>query len=817
MKAAATTLRSPGGGAPARRAVIRWAWRLLRREWRQQLLILGLITVAVGATTVGVGVASNTPLSSYVGFGMAHDLATFSGSSASNAATISSWRTRFGPVDIIEDQTLFLPGSVDTFALRAQDPRGPFGSPLLALVTGRYPSSATEVALTSDVASAYHVGVGQSVRIDGSLRLVTGIVENPQNLLDQFALVVPGQVRSPTQVRVLFDAPGVAPAKLGANVVTVGTVAQGNLINPETIAIALATLALLLIALVSVAGFTVIAQRRSRAIGMLGALGATDRNIRLVIRANGVFVGLAGALAGGVVGLVAWLAYRPHLEASAHHAIGPWHLPWAVVIFAMLFAVVATFVAAGRPARAMARVSTVAALSGRPPQPKRLRRTALPGVIFTGAAFLLLGWAGASGGNGSGALGLIGGFVALVVAIVLIAPFLLVALARLLRRSPFVVRLATRDLVLYRARSGAALGAMSVGVMIAVVVMVASAARFGNVLDYAGPNLTSTQLIVYAIPPGPSAPSTTPLATKRADAAAIGRSVQATSVLELDSVNATLHHNAPGREFTGPLYLATPALLAAYHVSPASISPSTDVVTMRKGLPSISHMQLGCALFRSSGPAANHCSTNRVIDNPKMQYISSLPSGTSAPNTVLTERALRQIGASVSVAGWLLDTSRSLTPQQITTARSLASADGMQIETKSGIPSSASIIDWATFVGVALALGILAMSIGLIRSESASDLRILTATGASSGLRRYLTAVTAASLSFVGALMGTVSAYIAMIAYSRSSKLDGLSSLASVPVANLVVVVVVMPLLAALVGGLLAGREPTAFSRQPIE
>ena len=33
-----------------------------------------------------------------------------------------------------------------------------------------------------------------------------GIVENPQNLLDTFALVAPGQVTRPTQVTVLFDA-----------------------------------------------------------------------------------------------------------------------------------------------------------------------------------------------------------------------------------------------------------------------------------------------------------------------------------------------------------------------------------------------------------------------------------------------------------------------------------------------------------------------------------------------------------------------------------------------------------------------------------
>ena len=55
---------------------------------------------------------------------------------------------------------------------------------------------------------------------------------------------------------------------------------------------------------------------------MLGFLGATDRHIRLVVRANGVVVGIGGALIGTDLGLVAWLAYRPRLETSAHHLIG---------------------------------------------------------------------------------------------------------------------------------------------------------------------------------------------------------------------------------------------------------------------------------------------------------------------------------------------------------------------------------------------------------------------------------------------------------------------------------------------------------------
>src|SRR6267154_863638 len=61
-----TALREPpdldadaGSGIVARRAVIRWGWRLFRREWRQQLLVLGLLTVAVAATIWRASVITN--------------------------------------------------------------------------------------------------------------------------------------------------------------------------------------------------------------------------------------------------------------------------------------------------------------------------------------------------------------------------------------------------------------------------------------------------------------------------------------------------------------------------------------------------------------------------------------------------------------------------------------------------------------------------------------------------------------------------------------------------------------------------------------
>ena len=68
-------------------------------------------------------------------------------------------------------------------------------------------------------------------------------------------------------------------------------------------------------------------------------------------------------------------------------------------------------------------------------------------------------------------------------------------------RSPVTVRLPLRDLARYRARSGSALSAIALGIVIAVMICAVATARYSNVLDYAGPNLASNTLNVYTPPP----------------------------------------------------------------------------------------------------------------------------------------------------------------------------------------------------------------------------------------------------------------------------------------------------------------------------
>lgn len=99
------------------------------------------------------------------------------------------------------------------------------------------------------------------------------------------------------------------------------------------------------------------------------------------------------------------------------------------------------------------------------------------------------------------------------------------------------------------------------------------------------------------------------------------------------------------------------------------------------------------------------------------------------------------------------------------------------------------------------------MTVGLIRSETASDLRTLAATGAWSQARRALTAATAGALASLGALVGTAGAYCALLAWHRSN----LDPLGRVPAINLALILAGLPLVAIAGGWLLAGRQPPSI------
>jgi len=668
---------------------------------------------------------------------------------------------------------------------------------------------------------------------------VTGIVQDPSNLSDEFALVAPGQVRHPSQVIMLLGSaaarlatsngdvtlPGVPAAALFTPTQMVGGLSQAVLI------LVLEVLGLAFIGLLSVASFSVMAQRRLRALGMLTAIGATERNLRLVMIVNGLVVGVAAALAGTALGLGAWFAYAPRLQQASDHAVDPASLPWWAIALGAVFAIVTSVLASRNPAKTMAAVPVVAALSGRPAPPKAVRRSALPGVVVFAVGLAILAFAGGlsgapGGGGGPGsALPLLLGLVGVIAGILLLAPLgvsVLTAVAG--PRLPVAVRIAVRDLARYRARSGAALAAVTFAMFLAMVICLVGSERTGNPLRPSVANLSSSQLVVTA-GRSPSQGMMMPLTSteeaslsKRLNSLAV--SLNARSTVPLESGAALWQAGtSPNSNFTGSVYVATPQVLATYGIRASQIAPHTDVLTSRPGLAGLSHIQMiygngGESMDGNGGNSGPSCTPGNCLANPAIQTTSSLPSGTDAPSTLITEYAVRKYHLQTRLSGWLIQAPAPLTATQIRAALRVTLAYQAPLETASGGADFGEVADAGTALGILIALGVLAASVGLIRSETAPDLRTLTATGASTTTRRAITAATAAAIGLLGAVLGMAFAVVAGLVWAHGS----LSAMfGDVPLTDVLLLLAGLPLVAAAGGWLLAGREPDGISRQPLD
>jgi putative ABC transport system permease protein len=820
-------LDADAGRVIACRAVIRWAVRLVRREWRQQLLMIAMLTLAVAAVIVASSVAASTRgEQAQATFGTGNAIVTLPGTDPHLADDIAAITRRYGPGEVIESQALGT-GTSTQATLLAENPSGRYVKPMLALVSGSYPSGPGQVALTSQLASLYGVSMGGTWRYDGGAWRVTGIVENPSNLLDQFALVAPGQLPGPDQVSVLLRTVGRVTGLPASTQLTLpdDNAFQGGP-SPAVVVFVISVIVLLFIGLVAAAEFAVLAQRRLRALGMISSLGATEGDIRLVMIASGAAVGVVAAGLGTVIGFAAWFAYAPHLQAYVEHVVDPLAVPWQVIIPGVALTVVTAMLAAWRPAHAAARIPVAAALSGRAPAPKAARWPAAAGAMTLAGGLALLAFSGGWAGQGTKDTA----FLTVGLACAVVGGFLLApACVRVLAvaagpRAPVAIRIALRDLARYQARSGAALAAVSLAVFLAMLTCLVASFRFTNPLDWTGPNLAPNEMLAGA--DHNSAQTGEPPVVR-----ALAAHLHATSVLLLDEAGlpgyphaATLWQQATvANNFSGHVYVATPALLAKYGIKPSQITPDADIVTMRPGLAAEPRMELTiCPSYTAAeraqlaheGLRLPPCPPYATIQNPVIQTVASLPSGTSEPNTLITMHAVRRMRLHIAPGGWLIRAPAPLAGTQINDARTAITAVGGQIDTKSGQLSLTQIGDGASAAGMLVALAVLAMSVGLVRSETSGDLRTLAAAGASARTRRTITGATAGALGLLGAVLGTATACLAVLTWAHGS-LNAI--FANVPGLDYLLILAGLPLAATAGGWLFAGREPPVIARQPIE
>jgi putative ABC transport system permease protein len=800
-----------------RRATIRWAVRLARREWRQQLTVLAMLTIAVGAAVAASAMAVNATNNRDGQFGTAPAIVRLDGADAGSAARIEAARQRFGTIDLIEHSSIPVPGSVTKLDLRDQDPHGPYGRPMLSLRTGRYPTAPGEAALTHDAAGLFDATIGSSINVGGSTARVVGIVENPSALSEQFALVAPGQVPHPEHTSMLVNGTEGRP---GSTVLSGGGGGFGIETRSDTrqaiatLVLVVVGLALALVGLLATAGFAVLAQRRQRQLGMLAAIGAPDSHIRLVMIANGAVVGVVSSVLGGVLGVVAWFGFKPAIESASDRRIDLFHLPWTMIIVVCLFGVLAAIGAAWRPAHLAARVPIITAVSGRPIPPRPVRRSVLVGTALLAVGMLSV-WYAQPGNQHVRPAFLVAGLFACAIGTVFFAPTAIRSLGLLAHGMPFSARLTMRDLARYQSRASAALAAIVLACGIAVSVIVIASANEPRGISG---NLSTREMVVHQSGEGATLdPNLTGEQIAALDAraakviAALGTADTGVALdvalganpMQINGVAQPVSLAVPDGPHSFHLatipFVATPELLALYGIDPAVAANAPSGYLSSKTDP---FLPLGDGTERP--PTASAAAVATLVP---------LPPYSNAPNSLITEQTLTANGWHRARAGWIVEAAHPLTAAQIRAARRVAAAQGLQIETRDTQDYLATIRNIATLAGSLLAVAIVAMALGLIRSEAGRDLQTLTAVGASRRTRRALTAFTAAGLAIPGALLGVIGAYLTLIAAYHSH----LDKLLPIPVTQLVALLVGVPALATVVGWLMAGFEPRTFARRTLD
>jgi len=319
------------------------------------------------------------------------------------------------------------------------------------------------------------------------------------------------------------------------------------------------------------------------------------------------------------------------------------------------------------------------------------------------------------------------------------------------------------NLARYRARSGSALAGDQCRVLVAVIVMLAAAARYRQRPRLRpAPTWRRNELALHAsLPPPGSADCEAqcqrstrsgqrtirwrpqvPLSSQRRAEADRERGLGA-QLIALETPDAGLNGTQEVRNWNGQIYVATPQLLKAFGSTVRDRSERGHLE-----LAAWPFWRLGLQLSYGVGNGPNGGAAGGSLAHPVIQEVGALPMGTSAPNTVITEHAMAEFHIpddDVRLAGpW----TQPFTAAQISSAELTASTTQLSVESKKRPAELVRRHRLGDDLRIVIALGVLGMSVGLVRQRDGERPRTLAATGASSYTRRTLTAVTAGALAF---------------------------------------------------------------------
>ena len=347
---------------------------------------------------------------------------------------------------------------------------------LVAVVAGRLPTGADEVALSPGLAGPLGLRVGDLVDVGGQGRTVSGLAvtrwANPSDPLVVGSPAAVGGTVDPTATTWLAPSADSADSSVQAgrdgllllgrqDVARAGGGFELGTPDGATVIVLSVgiTLVVLEIALLAGPAFAVGVRQQRRTLALLAATGGDGRALRRIVLLQALAIGAGSAVMGATLGAGAAVALLLGLRHRVDVAVGPVEVLWPLVVVFVLIGVVAAAASALVPALTASRATVVAALSSRTTSRRLPWRRPSTGVLLLLAGTLLL--RAAAGGAVEATVGASVAVLLLGVGMVLVVPLPVALLGTLTTRLPLGLRLAGRESSRAAGRSTAAVAAVA--------------------------------------------------------------------------------------------------------------------------------------------------------------------------------------------------------------------------------------------------------------------------------------------------------------------------------------------------------------------
>lgn len=802
----------------ARAFVWRWSWRLVRKDWRQYVVILAMLTIAIAAAVSGVLIAHNMSAPNEIEYGNGQ----IEAQSRTPDALEQAMKERGVDYGAIRRTTVQRDGQVGDLRLVAADPANTITEPLFTLLEGRWPSNDQEVAVT-DLALSDRAPVGTSIQLDGRTVEIVGMVENPTRLSEEFVFAATPTVfesaNTADNTRFLVDASedGLSEAFPG----DLGITSTSGPTNRTAVAIlvnVIVAFGMLEVALLVGSGFAVIARRRTRQYGLLAATGAAPSTVRSAAAASGAIIGLIGTVAGLVVGLLVARGLVGAMETSVDHRIN-FGYPLLALLPSVMLGVGVTTLAARQPAAALKRRSVASLLGAARPKPQPVGRSAVLGVVLAVLGTVLL----VTGFKSQEITFALFGTILTPVGLLLLAPLLVRLVGKVASRLPLAERLAGRSIGRYNRRSASMVAALALALSIPVAIAVVTGS-IDQRAENRPPNLADNQLIVWAPDVNPDR-HVIPASLDQ-DQLAIAAEALADAAPDLSVIPLQVMILAPedgytergvtydfavatGKENTGEeecnfcgvdvssfgdgvdyvttmAFIATPELLDTFDLETTWLTDGKLALAAEPGMAAVEPTVLA-----TGDSVAVSTSWPNIGSFPKLLYSAKIGGG-AQPTTV----------------GWLATSTGQLDDATLA-AIGQADLSGAKLELPTPPASRSSLRTIGLAVGMLVGLGITAAALVLLTGELARDSALLASLGASPRTGRRTSAVIAALLAIVGAALAVVIGYVPL-APMISSRVDGFPFV--VPWTTLVTLLLGLPVIAAGFGWFFSKKAATGLN-----